>query len=101
MSSTCDHGQLNYCDKCPPNLKNDRAEYKPPPMEHFGEVARQFEWLRDETEAFKAVLRGFGKIVDNARALDPEAPAPKKRKPEAQRMVFRNKGKKRKAKGRN
>lgn len=71
------------------------SDYRPPNVEHLGETARQFEWLKDETEAFGAVVRGFGNIVENARAIDPETPAKRK---EPQRMTFTNKGKKRKVK---
>lgn len=75
--------------------------YTPPSTEHLGETARQFQWLGDETKAMAAVVRGFGNIMDNSRALDPDAPKPRKKKPEPQRMTFSNKGKKRKAKRRN
>lgn len=95
MSSTCDHGQLNYCEKCPPQV--DR-QHKPVNVEHLGETARQFEWLKDETEALAAITRGFGHIVENARALDPEAPVIRVKEP--QRMTFTRKGKKRKMKKR-
>lgn len=77
-----------------------RDRYEPPSVEHLGETARQFEWLKDETQAFGAVVRGFGRVVENARALDPEAPAPRRKKPEPQRMTFTRKGKKRKTKKR-
>lgn len=90
MSSTCDHGQLNYCDKCPPEI--DRR-HKPVNVEHLGETARQFDWLKSETEALAAITRGFGKIVDNARRISDE---PARRTPEPQRMTFTRKGKKRK-----
>lgn len=110
MSSMCDHGQLNYCDKCPPvtlkrsgvyEFKTERTDYVPPSTEHLGETARQFDWLKTETQVLASITRGFGRIVDNARALDPEAPVPRKKKPEPQRMYFTNKGNKRKAKRRN
>lgn len=73
-------------------------DYTPPSTEHLGETARQFEWLKDEAAAMGAVLRGFGHIVENARALDPEAPVIKIKEP--QRMTFTRKGKKRKTKKR-
>jgi hypothetical protein len=70
-------------------------EYKVP--EHLGESARQFEWLQNETQALAAVVRGFGNIVENARAMDPGAsPSPK----EPQRLSYTRKGKKRKTKKR-
>jgi hypothetical protein len=100
----CDHGQLNYCEKCPPDIRRgvpSRWDYTPPSTQHLGETARQFQWLQDETAALRALSNGFSNIVDNARALDPDAPKPRKKKPEQQRMVFTNKGKKRKAKRRN
>jgi hypothetical protein len=75
---------------------HDPYEFKLP--EHLGESARQFEWLKDETQALAAVTRGFGNIVDNARALDPEAPTPKRKEP--QRLSYTRKGKKRKTKKR-
>ena len=90
MSSMCDHGRLNYCEKCPPI-------YTPPSTEHLGETARQFEWLKDETAALRAISRGFGNIVDNARRISDE---PARRTPEPQRMTFTRKGKKRKMKPR-
>lgn len=111
MSSMCDHGQLNYCDKCPPvALKRSgvyemshtpfgaeestaQREYTPPSTEHLGETARQFDWLKSETEALAAISRGFGNIVDNARRISDE---PARRTPEPQRMTFTRKGKKRK-----
>lgn len=100
MSSMCDHGQLNYCEKCPPDIRRgipSRWDYTPPSTEHLGETARQFEWLKDETAAMAAISRGFGNIVDNARRISDE---PARRTPEPQRMTFTRKGKKRKTKKR-
>ena len=106
MSSMCDHGRLNYCEKCPPQISHTpygpdestaQREYKPPSTEHLGETARQFEWLKDETAALRAISRGFGNIVDNARRISDE---PARRTPEPQRMTVTRKGKKRKMKPR-
>lgn len=70
-----------------------QREYRAPNVEHLGETARQFDWLKSETEALAAITRGFGKIVDNARRISDE---PARRTPEPQRMTFTRKGKKRK-----
>lgn len=74
-----------------------RDRYEPPSVEHLGETARQFHWLKSETEALAAISRGFGNIVDNARRISDE---PTRRTPEPQRMTFTRKGKKRKTKKR-
>jgi hypothetical protein len=79
-----------------PNEVSDDG-YEPPNVEHLGETARQFDWLKAETEALAAVTRGFGRIVENAQAIDPEAPKPRK---EPQRLSYTRKGKKRKSKKR-
>lgn len=70
--------------------------YRPPDVSHLGETARQFVWLKDETQAMGAVVRGFGNIFNNVKPADVEV----RRSPEPQRMTFTRKGKKRKTKKR-
>jgi len=104
MSSTCEHGQLHYCEKCPDDRRREvpRVAREGALPAVFGDSAAQGEWLRDEVAVLKAISRGFGNIVDNARRISDEGSVPVRRKPkpEPQRMTFTRKGKKRKHKRR-